>query len=600
LIRSAVANFSMSHEQAIFRGQIPMDSKVEQSNLGAQLPRSRRRKRHSKVFWIVLLLILIALAAGGWYAWQTWNDAKSTTERVPTATVQRGDLEDAITATGTLQPRDFVDVGTQVSGQLKVLHVQIGSTVKQGDLLAEIDPTVFQSRVDSDQAQLRNQQAQLRDKQSQLALAEQVLARQKGLMSENATTQEALQSAEASVRSLNAQLEAIRAQIQQTESSLRGNEANLGYTKIYAPMAGTVASLPAKQGQTLNANQQAPTILRVADLSVMTVQAQVSEADVPKLRVGMEVYFTTLGGDGKRWYGTLRQINPTPVIQNNVVLYDALFDVPNSSGDLMTQMTAQVFFLAAQAKDAIYVPITALRPVAGRRGAGKAVEKAGDAKADEGKAVEGKAQEGQRNSEARETTGRAQSEAESKAGPQANETRKGGRGPRGEEGRGGDDAQKGDANRNRGDGRRSESGEQGERRLKGGERSESGERRVKGGDRSAGDGATKAERQAKGVEGKSGGEGRSGERSRGTPAPGFDPRAQFTSGRALVRVQKEDGTFEEREVRVGMMNRVSAQILEGLQPGEVVQMNVGGRGGPGGAGKGGSGKGGAPKFAAKI
>ena len=130
----------------------------------------------------------------------------------------------------------------------------------------------------------------------------------------------------------------------------------------------------AKQGQTLNANQQAPLIVRIADLSTMTVQSQVSEADVSKLRPGMAVYFTTLGDTGQRWNGTLRQINPTPETVNNVVLYDALFDVDNRDGALMTQMTAQVFFVAAQAKGAVLVPVSALRPATApagsRRGAG--------------------------------------------------------------------------------------------------------------------------------------------------------------------------------------------------------------------------------------
>src|SRR5262249_38684281 len=123
---------------------------------------------------------------------------------------------------------------------------------------------------------------------------------------------------------------------------------NLSYTKIYAPMSSTVVAQSAKQGQTLNANQQAPVGVRIADLSTMTVQAQVSEADVASLRPGMPVYFTTLGDATKRWRSTLRQINPPPETVNNVVLYDALFDVDNRDGGLMTQMTAQVFFAQAQ------------------------------------------------------------------------------------------------------------------------------------------------------------------------------------------------------------------------------------------------------------
>ena len=184
-------------------------------------------------------------------------------------------------------------------------------------------------------------------------------------MKDNATTQDALQTSEATLRSARAQIDVLKAQIEQTQSTLRGDQASLSYTKIYAPMSGTVVAQSAKQGQTLNANQQAPLIVRIADLSTMTVQSQVSEADVSKLRPGMPVYFTTLGDTGKRWYGTLRQINPTPETVNNVVLYDALFDVDNRDGALMTQMTAQVFFVAAQAKGAVLVPVSALRPAGG-------------------------------------------------------------------------------------------------------------------------------------------------------------------------------------------------------------------------------------------
>src|SRR5690606_9488985 len=148
------------------------------------------------------------------------------------------------------------------------------------------------------------------------------------------------QSASASVKVTTAQIEMLKAQIQQIESSLKGEEATLGYARIYAPMAGTVVSLEAREGQTLNANQQAPIILRIADLSTMTVWTQVSEADVPKLREGMEVYFSTLGSPNRRWHGTLSQVLPTPEGLNNVVLYTARIDVANSKRELMTQSSA--------------------------------------------------------------------------------------------------------------------------------------------------------------------------------------------------------------------------------------------------------------------
>ena len=393
-----------------------------------------------------VLAACAVLAGGGYYAWRTWFAQDSSTNTVLTAVVTRGNLEDTVTATGALQPKDYVDVGTQVSGQLKSLLVDIGAVVKKGQLLAEIDPSVYQAKVDGDQAQLLNQQAQLADKQAQLALADLQLTRQQNLTREDATTADALQSAEATRKSALAQQDSVKAQIEQTGSTLRGDEASLGYTKIYAPIAGTVVSQAAKQGQTLNANQQAPIIMRIADLSTMTVEAQVSEADVPKLHVGMDVYFTTLGGDNRRFYGKLRQIPPTPTVVNNVVLYDALFDVANPDQVLMTQMTAQVFFVASSAKDAVLVPLSALRPVVAESSPGAPrVSAAGAAQ------VQGAA------------------------------------------------------------------------------------------------------------------------RSSGAPrASGTDARNQFASGRALVSVVDAAGKVADRDVKVGVMNRVSAQILSGLEPGEKV------------------------------
>jgi macrolide-specific efflux system membrane fusion protein len=323
--------------------------------------------RRRRWLYAGLALTVLAGAIGAW-GWQSYG--RAAPDQVVTAVVERGDIEDSITALGNLQPRDYVDVGTQVSGQLKKLYFEIGDKVQKGELLAEIDPTVYLARVDADKAQLLNLRAQLTDKKAQLVLAQQQLQRQTSLMKANATSQDAFQSADATARSAAAQVAAIEAQIQQTDSTLKGDEANLDYTKIYAPMAGSIVSETAKEGQTLNANQQAPIILRIAELSTMTVWTQVSEADVSKLRVGMDAYFSTLGQADRRWNGKLRQILPTPEVLNNVILYDALFDVPNPTQELMTQMSAQVFFVAAAAKDAVTVPVASLRPLgAGRRAA---------------------------------------------------------------------------------------------------------------------------------------------------------------------------------------------------------------------------------------
>jgi macrolide-specific efflux system membrane fusion protein len=306
----------------------------------------------------VAVVAAIVIVAG----WTMWDRGPSTANLL-TQRVTIGNVEDAVTALGTLQPLQYVDVGTQVSGQLKVLHVDYGAAVKKGDLLAEIDPTIYESRVNADEAQLLNLRAQLAQRQAQKALADLQFKRQQELLKENATSQDAYDSADANLKVAIATIRQLEAQIKQTESTLSGDKANLSYTKIYATMDGTVVNLIAKEGQTLNANQTAPLVLRIADLATMTVWAQVSEADVPKLRVGMNAYFTTLGTSERRRYGKLRQIIPTPEVVNNVVLYNCLFDVPNPDGDLLTQMSAQVFFVMGSARQVPIVPVAALHPV---------------------------------------------------------------------------------------------------------------------------------------------------------------------------------------------------------------------------------------------
>jgi len=304
--------------------------------------------------------IALALAAGAWWFWSARAD---TQPAFRTQVVQLGSVEDTVSAVGTLQPLNYVDVGTQVSGQLKTIYVDYGDRVEKGQLLAQIDPTVYEARVAADEANLLALRAQRSDKQVQLALAEKQFERQRRLLGERATSQDQYDSADANRKSLIAQIAVLDAQIQQAEATLKSDQANLGYTKIYAPMTGMVVSITSRQGQTLNANQSAPIILRIADLDTMTVKTQVSEADVPKLKLGMEAYFTTLGQPDKKRVGKLRQILPTPETVNNVILYSALFDVPNPDLDLMTQMSAQVFFVIARAENLPVVPMSALRPL---------------------------------------------------------------------------------------------------------------------------------------------------------------------------------------------------------------------------------------------
>jgi macrolide-specific efflux system membrane fusion protein len=304
---------------------------------------------------LVGCLAMMGVIAGGWYWYSSAAQAPASDIMRP-ITVIRGNIEEVVTAQGKLEAKQYVDVGTQVSGQLKDIHVDIGDAVTKGQLLAEIDPRVYQAQVEAGEAHLNSLRAQLDQQKAAAVLAEQNLKRNQNLIAVNAVSQQALQETESQAAVARAQVQAIGAQIQETESNLKASRTNLGYTKIYAPMAGTVTTLPTKEGQTLNANQTAPTVLQIANLDIMTVRAQVAEADVSHIKEAMPAYFTTLGNSERRWTGTVRQILPTPQIVNDVVLYDVLIDVKNEGRQLMTGMTTQVFFILGKAENALIIP----------------------------------------------------------------------------------------------------------------------------------------------------------------------------------------------------------------------------------------------------
>lgn len=325
---------------------------------GDHFARPRRRRRR---LWPWVLLLLVLGAAGGGGYWYLSRDAAAGTPRHVFAVAALADIQNNVAAIGLIEPSEYVDVGAQVSGQIQALHVALGDEVEKGALLAELDARVLNAQVAANQAQLRNLDAQLKERQAQYQLALEEHTREKGLMDLNATSQSALDTAAANLRVASAQIASTKAAIEQTQSNLEGDLANLGYTRIYAPMSGTVVTLDARLGQTLNANQTAPIILRIADLDTMTVKAQVSEADISALSLGMPAHFTTLGDPDRQWTGTLRQILPTPEEVNGVILYNALFDVANEDRRLMTKMSAQVSFVVAEAKGVVTVPVAALR-----------------------------------------------------------------------------------------------------------------------------------------------------------------------------------------------------------------------------------------------
>ena len=326
------------------------------SAVGSRSSRLGVLRRHP---WRIAAAVVLALAAGGW--WLASRGAADDTSPPLVVAVVRGDVENTISAGGTIEPSAYVDVGAQASGQLQKIHVEVGQTVVVGDLLAEIDATVQINKVNQGRAQLRATEAQRDATEAQLTLAKANAARQERLLAAEATSQAEYDSAMTALVSARTQLVVLESQIEQSRASLASDEAELGYTRIYAPVPGTVVSIERSEGETLNVRQQTPTVLRIADLSTMSVHADVSEADVGELEVGAPVYFTTLGSGERRWEGSVEQIIPTPEITNNVVLYPVIFDVANDDGVLLPDMTAKVFFVISAVRDVLRIPVGALR-----------------------------------------------------------------------------------------------------------------------------------------------------------------------------------------------------------------------------------------------
>lgn len=314
-----------------------------------------RTKKH--ILWIFVLFLVIG---GAGYAFVFMDNVQKAKEKVQTVVVSRATIEDSILAQGTLEPRDYVDVGVQVSGQIKKLYVDIGDFVSLGQLLAELDPRSYESLVQSNEAQIKALEAQIKQENAQAAYDLLQFERARKLIKKHAVSQEDLETKEKALRVSEATLEALEAEKEQAQANLESNIINLGYTKIYSPMSGIVSDCKANEGQTLNANQTTPTILQIANLDVMTIRAEIAEADVMRLKAGMETTFSTLGALDRKWKGTIRQILPTPEVVSDVVLYNALIDVKNKDGDLMNGMSTQNNFIVARAVDALVVPTRAL------------------------------------------------------------------------------------------------------------------------------------------------------------------------------------------------------------------------------------------------
>ncbi|WP_314405074.1 efflux RND transporter periplasmic adaptor subunit [Stenotrophomonas rhizophila] len=331
-----------------------------------RLPTTRRGR--------VLLLIIVIAVLGAIVAWSLRKPAAPALATTP---VSRGDIEQTVEATGVIDAYELVSVGAQASGQIKSLKVQLGDSVKQGDLIAEIDATTQENQVLNAQATLDQVKAQRSVQQASLREAELEFARQQQMLAAEATSRAEYDAADAKLKTARAQIQSYDAQIKGRETELGTARANLAYTRIIAPMDGTVVAVVAEEGRTVNANQTAPTIVMLARLDLVTVNAEVSEADVVKIKAGMPVYFTTLGEPDRKYHATLRQVNPAPSsIANDsssssssssssassAVYYNALFDVENPDGTLRIDMTAQVSVMLKQAKGVLTIPAVALGP----------------------------------------------------------------------------------------------------------------------------------------------------------------------------------------------------------------------------------------------
>lgn len=332
------------------------------------------RKKTITITLIVIALIVLFL----WVRSAFFSEVKPV---FMTASVKRGDIEVSVLANGTIKPHRLVAVGARATGRVIALKVKPGSVVKEGDLLAEIDPTTQQNDLKSKQAALANYRGKLAEQEAQLVLAKQNMARQRNMITTHAVSRADFDDADAQVKIREAQIDQLKAQIVQAEVDVQTAEVNLGYTRVTAPSNGTVLATVVQEGQNVNAVQSAPTIVILGDLSVMTVRAEISEADVINVKSQQELYFNVLGNRSRRYESHLEKIEPAPEsIRNDIsfnssasassssstssaIYYNGTFNVPNDDGVLRTYMTAEVHIILGRAKNVLLIPSDALNNV---------------------------------------------------------------------------------------------------------------------------------------------------------------------------------------------------------------------------------------------
>jgi len=310
----------------------------------------------------ILILAAVVLLAAAFGVWR-WKSGDSKPKlQFETAKVEKGKIVAKVTASGTLNAVVTVQVGSQVSGRIAALHADFNSPVKKGQLLAKIDPALFQASVDQARANLAAAQGNLAKARFQATDARRQATRQKELAARKLNAQADLDTALANADAAEAQVAASEGQVAQTRAALQSAEVNLAYTNIYSPTNGTVISRNVDVGQTVAASLQAPVIFQIAeDLAKMQVDTSVAEADVGRLKDGMAASFTVDAYPGEVFRGRIRQIRNAPQTVQNVVTYNAVIDVANPEFKLKPGMTANVTFVYAEKEDVLKVPNSALR-----------------------------------------------------------------------------------------------------------------------------------------------------------------------------------------------------------------------------------------------
>lgn len=318
------------------------------------------------------LILAVATLVGLLGVWLLFLRPPAKPELV-TAPARTGDIEEVVLATGVLEPLELVRVGAQASGRIEHLAVKIGDIVEAGQLVAEIDSQTRRNTLRDREAALANIRAVHAARRAGLVKAEKDFERERDLLAGGSTPRAQYDAAVATRDTARAEVQSLDAQVSQAQVALESAGIELDYTRITSPIAGTVVAIVTDEGQTVNALQTAPTIVMIARLDTMTVRADISEADVVRVRRGLPVWFSILGDPKRRFDGELRQVEPAPASianesnaasrissTNGAVYYTGLIDVANADGVLRPSMTAQVSIVLSRVSGAVLVPLSAV------------------------------------------------------------------------------------------------------------------------------------------------------------------------------------------------------------------------------------------------